>query len=199
MPMPWLPVSHHALVVVRPLTVTDLPAWFRYLSLPQVHEHTSWDVRLPDELLGHVRSVDVEHGLAEPVRFALALRTNDQLVGTAGFHSVSAEHHRAELAYDLDPRFWGQGIATHVGEQLTQWAHQHGDVLRVQATVLGTNTRSLRVLARCGFEREGLLRGYRLVRGVPGDFWMWSHLQPATTRTAARCSAGSESNRSNPV
>jgi hypothetical protein len=38
--------------------------------------------------------------------------------------------------------------------------------------------RSARVLARCGFEREGLLRSYRMVRGVPGDFWIYWHVVP---------------------
>jgi ribosomal-protein-alanine N-acetyltransferase len=59
---------------------------------------------------------------------------------------------------------------------LTEWALTHAGLLRVQATVLTTNTRSVRVLERCGFDREGLLRRYRLVRGAPGDFWMYSRL-----------------------
>ncbi len=56
------------------------------------------------------------------------------------------------------------------------WAHAHVGIARVQATVLDSNARSLRVLERCGFRREGLLRSYRMVRGTPGDFWMYSHL-----------------------
>ena len=36
--------------------------------------------------------------------------------------------------------------------------------------MLETNTRSERVLHNCGLSYEGLLRAYRLVRGVPGEF-----------------------------
>jgi ribosomal-protein-alanine N-acetyltransferase len=43
---------------------------------------------------------------------------------------------------------------------------------------LRSNERSAKVLARCGFEREGLLRSYRMVRGVPGDFWIYSYIVP---------------------
>lgn len=54
---------------------------------------------------------------------------------------------------------------------------QHPDaVLRVQATALQSNTRSRKLMERCGFECEGLLKSFRLVRGVPGDFWMFSHV-----------------------
>lgn len=45
---------------------------------------------------------------------------------------------------------------------------------RVQATVLDANLASCRVLERCGFRREGLLAGYRLVRGQPRDVWMYA-------------------------
>ena len=34
----------------------------------------------------------------------------------------------------------------------------------------------MRVLERCRFQREGLLRRYRLVRGAPGDFWIYARL-----------------------
>jgi ribosomal-protein-alanine N-acetyltransferase len=82
------------------------------------------------------------------------------------------------LAYDLTPAHWGKGIATHVCTLLTDWAHQCCGMLRVQAVTLRSNERSAKVLARCGFEREGLLRSYRMVRGVPGDFWIYSHIVP---------------------
>jgi ribosomal-protein-alanine N-acetyltransferase len=47
--------------------------------------------------------------------------------------------------------------------------------------VLTSNSRSIEVLQRCGFKREGLMRSWRIVRGKPGDFWMYSHVQNATT------------------
>jgi [ribosomal protein S5]-alanine N-acetyltransferase len=77
---------------------------------------------------------------------------------------------------DLWPMYEGRGIATAICAALTEWAHEHAGILRVQATTLASNGRSQRVLQRCGFEREGLLRSYRTVRGQPGDFWMYAHL-----------------------
>jgi ribosomal-protein-alanine N-acetyltransferase len=104
------------------------------------------------------------------------LRATDKLIGTVGFHTVSPAHRTAELAYDLAPPFWGKGIATYACGLLTAWAHDSCDVLRVQAAVLRSNERSAELLTRCGFEREGLMRSYRLVRGAPGDFWLYSHV-----------------------
>ena len=47
---------------------------------------------------------------------------------------------------------------------------------RIQATVLDTNQASLRVLERCGFQREGLLHAYREVAGASRHFWIYAHL-----------------------
>jgi ribosomal-protein-alanine N-acetyltransferase len=172
-----LPRSDHTLVELRPIVDADIPLWFGYLSNPVVYEHTSWNVQSPEELAHYAWSASTR----EPeslTRFAIALRATNQFIGTAGFHSVAPHNRTAELAYDLAPPHWGKGIGTYVCGLLTEWAHQNCDVLRVQATALRSNERSVRVLARCGFEREGLLRSYRMVRGVPGDFWLYSHVVP---------------------
>ena len=170
-----LPVSSHPDVLLRALEPADVPRWFAYLSQHKVFEHTSWDLRSADDLSRYADAVAAQ----QPdtlVRFAIACRATNALVGTAGFHSVSSANRTAELAYDLSPAHWGRGIATAVGATLTEWALAQAGLQRVQATVLQSNQRSMRVLERCGFRREGLLRRYRLVRGTPGYFWMYSRL-----------------------
>lgn len=172
-----LPESDHALVMLRPIVAADLPVWFAYLSLPAVHEHMSWKP-LAASQLAHYDSATAEHTPASVFRLGIAERASGRMVGSIGFHTVSPENRTAELAYDLSPDAWGQGIASRMCQLLTDWAHGHAGLLRVQATALSSNTRSQKVLERCGFEREGLLRSYRLVRGRPGDFWMFSHVAP---------------------
>jgi ribosomal-protein-alanine N-acetyltransferase len=171
-----LPEAGHRLVAVRPIVAADVPVWFEYLSKPEVFEHTSWNVKAPDELLHYASALETST-LSSLLRLAIVDRTSDKLVGTIGFHSVSPENRSAEFAYDLAPAVWGKGIATHLCKVMVQWAHFHVGLTRVQATVLFSNDRSLKVLQRCDFEREGLLRCYRVVRGAPGDFWMYSHVQ----------------------
>lgn len=171
------PESAHPLVRLRALTRADVQAWFDYLSLPEVHQHTSWDVHSVEELQTYV-DVNAQAAPSSPVRFAIALRGSDELVGTAGFHTVSALNRSAEIAYDIAPDWWGRGIASAVCAELTGWAFAHVGLVRVQATALESNARSIGVLQRCGFEVEGLLRSYRMVRGQSGNFWMYAKLSP---------------------
>lgn len=170
-----LPRCDHNLVLLRPLRATDLPAWYGYLSLPEVYQHTGWNLRSVEGLAPYLPGAEPTTASSR-LRLAIALKSNDELVGTGGFHSVSPENRSAEIAYDLAPSMWGQGIASHVCAVLTAWAHAQAGVLRVQATTLESNERSARVLERCGYKREGLLRSFRLVRGHPGNFFMYSHL-----------------------
>lgn len=170
-----LPRCDHDLVVLRPLRTADLPAWYAYLSQPAVYRHTSWNLRSVDELAPYVAGVE-QTTASSRLRLAIALGATGELVGTAGFHSVSPESRSAEIAYDLAPSMWGKGIASAMCALLTGWAHADAGVVRVQATTLDSNERSARVLERCGYVREGLLRSFRMVRGEPGNFFMYSHL-----------------------
>lgn len=170
-----LPELTHEIVCLRALEASDIDDWYGYLRLPVVFEHTSWNVQTAGELAPSAWSAQ-EPSASSPLRFAIARKSDNRLVGTAGFHTVSPANRTAELAYDLTPEIWGQGIATAVSRELVIWAHTCTNTIRVQATVLESNERSARVLERLGFLREGLLHSYRLVRGVPGNFYMYSHV-----------------------
>ncbi len=175
-----LPHCTHDLVVLRPLRAADLPAWYAYLSLPEVYQHTSWALRSVEGLDSYVAGVEPTTPSSR-LRLAIALRSTGALIGTCGFHSVSPENRSAEIAYDLAPSMWGRGIASHVCADITAWAHSEAGIVRVQATTLESNERSAKVLERCGYLREGLLRSFRMVRGQPGNFFMYSHLRESSS------------------
>lgn len=175
-----LPKFEYEGVFVRAIEAGDIETWYRYLGIPAVVEHTSWNLQDADEL-AQCAWVPEHFTPSSPLRFAIALKSTNQLVGTAGFHTVSPQNQSAEIACDLMPQMWGKGIATAVCRELAGWAHACAGIVRVQASVLDSNARSARVLERCGFEREGLLRCYRIVRGTPRNFFMYSHVASKST------------------
>jgi ribosomal-protein-alanine N-acetyltransferase len=170
-----LPSTEHPLVYLRPLTEADMEPWSQYLNLPEVYHHTSWNHPSPQELLSYLGN-EMDNEPSGRLRLAIADRENDHLVGTIGFHTVSEQNRSAEIAYDLHPSMWHKGLATAIATAVVAWAHNEAALLRVQATVLESNTSSIRVLQRVGFVQEGLLQSYRFVRGTPGNFYMYSHV-----------------------
>ncbi|HDR9509271.1 N-acetyltransferase [Burkholderia cepacia] len=160
---------------LRQLERADLDAWYAYLSNPDVVRHTSWNLRSRDDLLplfDNVESADPD----SIRRLAIVDTASDALAGTIGLHTVSTANRSAEIAYDLAPAHWGRGIASEVCEAVTAWAFADGGFMRVQGVVLTSNAGSARVLQKCGYRYEGLLRAYRMVRGTPGDFAMYARL-----------------------
>ena len=162
-------------IALRQIEPGDCEAWFDYLRLPEVFERTSWNPRSVDDLRVTMERY-LDDAPASSMRMAVVDQSTGQLVGTIGLHTFSDVNRSAEIAYDFAPSHWGRGLATRLCETVTAWSFAELKLHRVQATVLVGNEPSMRVLARCGFRHEGLLRGFRMVRGQPGDFNIFSRL-----------------------
>ncbi|TES75359.1 N-acetyltransferase [Burkholderia cepacia] len=160
---------------LRQLERADLDAWYAYLSMPDVFRHTSWNLRSPDHLLPLFDTIESTD--PDSIRRLVVIDdASGALAGTIGLHTVSTANRSAEIAYDLAPSHWGRGVASALCAAVTAWAFADGGFMRVQGVVLTSNAGSARVLQKCGYRYEGLLRAYRMVRGTPGDFAMYARL-----------------------
>ena len=167
-----LPVAGFEL---RPLHIKDAATWASYLNLPEVFQHTSWNQPSVSELEYLIRSYNQAHD-ESPLRLGIYQQGSQELCGTVGFHSISQVNHSAELAYDLHPDFWGRGLISHSARALIEWSFTQRHYQRIQATILPENLASIKVIERLGFQYEGLLRHYRMVRGEQRDYLMHSCL-----------------------
>ncbi|MFD4840521.1 GNAT family N-acetyltransferase [Achromobacter sp. NPDC058515] len=161
---------------LRAMREDDAAGWYAYLREELVTRHTSWRLDGPGEL------ADLIRGYARPershsVRLAIA-GPDDRLAGTIGLNEISLAHRRAEIAYDIAPEYWRQGLATKACAVVTDWALQTLGYARIQATALDSNLACVGVLERCRYQREGLLHAYRVVRGEPRHFWMYARIWP---------------------
>lgn len=170
-----IPLLENPGLMLRPVELADADAWYSYLAMPHAIEHTSWNVKSSADLGLLIGKYNLDEP-ASPIRFAIVERATNGLIGTIGFHTISPVNHTAEIAYDLHPTYWGRGIATMCCKSVVQWGFADCTFVRVQATALDTNQASARVLTKCGFALEGKLRNYRIVRGEPRDFWMYSRI-----------------------
>ncbi|MFZ4478849.1 MAG: GNAT family N-acetyltransferase [Rhodoferax sp.] len=156
-------MKHHVNIpgfTVRRAALEDAEAWAAYVCLPEVKLHTSSTAETVEDVRNEIRKTLMD-GPAAPIRFVLETETTRQLVATVGFHTISPLNGTAEIAYDVTPSFWGKGF------EALGWH-------RVQGTTVVPNLASQRVLERCDFKREGLLRNFRIVRGQPMDYWLYS-------------------------
>lgn len=62
------------------------------------------------------------------------------------------------IGYWLGERYWGSGIASAVVSAFSKYAFAHYGLARVEARVFSWNPASARVLEKCGYTQEALLR-----------------------------------------
>jgi len=168
---------------LRPLRLGDEAALLEYLSQPEVIEHTSIPAPTLESLTASVQRDITAYAKSTSFRFAVAA-SDDRLIGICGFNSWSPAHRHAELAYDLAPQYWGQGVMRRAVVAMLTWGFSELGLNRVHAFVMTSNHRSIRLLERCGFSREGTLRQYRIARGEPKDFHLYALLAQDFARTA---------------
>jgi RimJ/RimL family protein N-acetyltransferase len=112
----------------------------------------------------------------QPTHFAI--RTGDDgLIGGCGLNDLEVgKSHRAEVGYWLAKPLWGQGIMTTVVRRLCQHAFDEFGLAKLIAHVFTGNPASARVLEKCGFVQEGLLRKHFLKDGKFIDARLFARL-----------------------
>jgi len=73
------------------------------------------------------------------------------------------------LGYWLREDYWGRGIMTEAVKLVTAYAFANLDIVRIQAGVLSNNPRSMRVLEKAGYTKEGILKNNIIKKGAVLD------------------------------
>lgn len=100
--------------------------------------------------------------------FAVVHRESCSVIGNVGFREPPNEQGMVEVGYGIVPGFQGQGYATEATEAVVRFAFESGRARLVRAHTLLTSIASMRVLAKCGFERIGEVED-----AEDGRVWRW--------------------------
>lgn len=128
-----------------------------------------------DEWLAVYNSATQQQG--QPVHFAIRT-ADDALIGGCGFNGFEiGKDHRGEIGYWLAKPFWGQGIMTAVVKRACRHAFEQFGLVKIFAHVWLNNPASARVLEKCGFQQEGLLRKHFAKEGKLVDAMLFGLLK----------------------
>lgn len=164
-------------VRLRGLRPEDALAWHAYLGDPLVTEFTSYPVMSLEAVQSMIERCLAGYAAGTSCTWAVTTEADDSLIGTCGFNALSPSQGWAELAYDLGRAYWGHGFISQAVSACLRWAFEQPAINRVHAFVMVGNERSERVLEGARFAREGRLRAFRICRGQPRDYWVYSILR----------------------
>ena len=103
---------------------------------------------------------DIRRGLRdrELFQWGIALRDSDEVIGTCTLYQLDMMHRRAELGFALRRQSWGGGFAAEAVTLVLTFAFEMLGLHRIEADADPDNARSIGMLERLGFRREGYLR-----------------------------------------
>lgn len=92
--------------------------------------------------------------------YAIVLKETGRPVGKIKFQKDLRRYHvnSVSIGYELRRDCWGQGLMPEALRAMVTWAFQHKKVDVVGIGHFEGNDRSRRVIEKCGFQYEGVLR-----------------------------------------
>jgi RimJ/RimL family protein N-acetyltransferase len=157
---------------------TDQQAVIKHLADREISDRTT-DIAFPygpeefDVTMRTVAERAWRHGGC-PLHFAIR-NSDDFFIGCVTFFDL-IEGHSAGVGYWLAKPFWNKNIMTAAVSVACQFAIKRWKLVRISAPVFDGNLASMKVLEKCGFEFEGLMRGYFFKDGRYIDARLYSLL-----------------------
>jgi RimJ/RimL family protein N-acetyltransferase len=171
------PLQTARLMLRRPVA-SDAPEIFqRYASDPDVTRYLSWRRHASvDETKVFVDFSDAEWARWPVGPLLICLRADGTLIGGTGL--VFEVRHRAATGYVLAKDQWGKGYASEALAAVVALAASVG-VQRLYATCHVDHRASWRVMEKCGFEREALMRRHSVFPNLspePADVLQYARI-----------------------
>jgi ribosomal-protein-alanine N-acetyltransferase len=96
-----------------------------------------------------------------------AIDVEGEAVGVIGIELREDVYRKsALLGYWISETLWGKGIMPQAIKLITAYAFESLDIVRIQAGVLSNNPKSMRVMEKAGFVKEGVLKNSIIKKGV---------------------------------
>ncbi|WP_309083663.1 GNAT family protein [Chelativorans sp.] len=172
------PALEGALLRLRMPAPHDYPEWAALRGESRAFLEP-WEPKwAPDELSRasfrqRLRRGRYEYDRGTGVAFFLFEKAGGRLVGGITLSNIRyGVAQSAHVGYWMGERYAGQGLMLDALRQVIPFAFDRLRLHRLEAACIPSNKRSMRLLEKAGFQREGLLRSYLRINGV----WQDHHL-----------------------
>ncbi len=147
-------------LVLRRFSQEDLKDFFSYACHPQVGPCAGWK---PHFSISESRQI-LKSFIERDEVWAITLKSTGALIGSIGLHKddgrgVSVKRVRS-MGYALSAAHWGNGYATEAARRVLRYVFSEMENPPEMISICHKdfNTRSRRVINKCGFKFEGVIR-----------------------------------------
>lgn len=131
------------------------------------HERPAWRQRM------RRYREELAHGTAVP--FLIFLNATGEMVGGISIGSIRrGVAQTGQIGYWMGENHAGRGYMLEAVKLLVAYGFDELKLHRIEAACIPGNERSMRVLEKAGFTREGLLRSYLKINGTWQDHYLYA-------------------------
>ncbi len=152
-------------LLLREFAESDWVAVRAYQTDPRYLRFNPWTERSEDDARAFVQMfMEWQHETPRTrYQFAAVLPASGRLIGNCGIR-VDGER-RANIGYEFDPRYWGQGYGTESARARLAFGFGELHLHRIWANCVAENAASAHVLAKIGMRHEGTLHENEWMKG----------------------------------
>jgi len=149
-------------LVLRDFVIDDWPALLAYQRDARYNRY------YPDRSVG--RSEDEVRAFVQMLidcqretprrtfQVAITLPETDEVIGNCGMRRKPGTEWDAEIGYEFNPEYWGQGYATEAAPRIITFGFEELRLHRVSGRCNADNAASANVLRKFGMRLEGRIR-----------------------------------------
>ncbi len=147
-------------LVIRPMIESDVDALREWMSDRSIYEYwgkgPSKAEKKPELLFEKAPKP------TKSFHLGIAEKSNDKVVGDIWIYLIEQDR-MAQVALRLSKAVHGQGYGTESLLAMTRFCFENTELKRLWTEVDIRNTASCRILEKCGYAREGMIRQGRMV------------------------------------
>lgn len=164
LPQPILTTNR---LIIRPMYPLDSHSMAASANNPLVAKYMSLAFPHPYTLAS--ANTWIEMNLAKPQQddFCICEKSSPEVVvGGIGLKpGTDISSHTAEVGYWIGEKYWGKGYTTECLDGFTKWcfsseSREGTKITKLWGGVIGGNGASMRCFEKCGYVKEGILKGH---------------------------------------
>ncbi len=147
-------------LVIRPLIASDVEALREWMPDKSIYEF--WGKGPGKSEKNPELLFEKQAKPTKSFHLGIAEKTADKVIGDIWIYLIEQDR-MAKTAVRLSKAVHGRGYGTESLSAMTRFCFEHTELKRLWTEVDVRNTASCRMLEKCGYKREGLIRQGRMV------------------------------------
>ena len=147
---------------LRKITLKDTDSVYRLLSTDEVTRYSFIDTFVRrKQAADFIRTFTDKFSTGRGIRWVILDKKTNAFVGTIAYRYLYKYDLRGEIGYILAKEHWGNRYIPEILPGIIEFGFRNLGLRRIEAVVSPDNIRSIKILRKAGFKKEGYFRHHQ--------------------------------------